>query len=102
MAELDRASGDLDATEVEVAGAEYTVPKKRVAYHLADPYVVDARLRLALVSGVYRVPTSNPAISDELILQKAILTQIKFNTSANETLVAQNEQIIMLLESIAE
>ena len=77
MAEVDFPSGDLDATVVHPVVEGYTLDKSRVAFHIADPYVLDARLRLASVGGVYRLPVSNPAVSDELITQTGLLRQIE-------------------------
>lgn len=101
MAEIDSPLGSEDATEVIPATREHPA-RHRVGHYLADPYVEAARLRLASVDGTYRLPTSNPAISDELVTMNATLAAQTNIAGTLGAIYEQNERILMMLESIAE
>lgn len=60
MAEEVHPLGSEDATVVTPTIAGYLLRKFRTAIHIADPYVLNARLRLASVEGNYRLPVSLP------------------------------------------
>ncbi len=64
-------------------------PNKGV--HIVDPFAEDdGRLRLAIVDGVLRLPTSNPAISDELeLITPAILAQTLYQQTMHNTTVLE-------------
>ena len=73
MAEVVSPSGDLDATTVNPTVDGEVLSKRREAIHLADPFVVDARLRLALVGSSYRLPVSSPSVtSNDFMLSAAM------------------------------
>jgi len=76
MVEIDKAQGGWDATEVQVPQEGVNQSKTRQAISIADPYVLDARLRLALVNGNFRLPTSDPLISDNVVANGEKLTSI--------------------------
>lgn len=54
------ALGAQDATKIFPTIDGRTVEKYRVGMYWADPFIEDARLRLALVDSAYRLPTSDP------------------------------------------
>jgi len=58
MAEEDFPLGSEDSTVVTPTIGGYLLRKFRTAVSLADPYVLNARLRLASINGVYRLPAS--------------------------------------------
>jgi len=76
---------------------------------LYDPLLKE-HVRLAKVSGVNRLPTSNPVISDAVVAQSVILSaqaldlsnQLKAVQGSLDRLAEQNENIMMFLESIAK
>lgn len=69
--------GAFDATRVNPLVDGKPLPRFRVAYALADPFVTNARLRLVSVNGTYRLPVSNPATSDELETLNATMTDMR-------------------------
>jgi hypothetical protein len=62
--------GSWDASQVDFSINGYVLTKHRQGIHIADPYVKNARLRLALVNGNYRIPASLPAPTTGLEIAK--------------------------------